>query len=192
MNDFLKTRRKFLRTSALGASAACTAPMFVEQTFAQLDEEAKDSAVQTETGKDGRILVVLQLAGGNDGLNTVVPYADDAYHKARPRLRKNVKDLKKIDDHIALNENLGFMGKLYDEGDLAIVQGVGYPNPNRSHFVSTSIWETADIQNRSGTGWIGRYFDHECAGADPTVGVSLNKTQPESFGDHERLVHSQL
>jgi uncharacterized protein (DUF1501 family) len=74
------------------------------------------------------------------------------------------------------------MGSLYDEGELAIVQGVGYPNPNRSHFVSTSIWETADTRNRSSTGWLGRYFDHECAGADPTVGISLKKTQPESFG----------
>ncbi|MDP7107702.1 MAG: hypothetical protein QGH41_11520, partial [Roseibacillus sp.] len=182
MSDSLKTRREFLQTSALGASAACTVPMFLERTFAQLDKEAKDSAIQTETGKDSRILVVLQLAGGNDGLNTVVPYADDAYHKARPRLRKDVKDLRKINDHLALSGNLGFMGSLYDEGELAIVQGVGYPNPNRSHFVSTSIWETADTRNRSSTGWLGRYFDHECAGADPTVGISLKKTQPESFG----------
>ncbi|MDP7496007.1 MAG: hypothetical protein QGI77_06225, partial [Roseibacillus sp.] len=182
MSDSLKTRREFLQTSALGASAACTVPMFLERTFAQLDKEAKDSAIQTETGKDSRILVVLQLAGGNDGLNTVVPYADDAYYKARPRLRKDVKDLRKINDHLALSGNLGFMGSLYDEGELAIVQGVGYPNPNRSHFVSTSIWETADTRNRSSTGWLGRYFDHECAGADPTVGISLKKTQPESFG----------
>ncbi|MDP7655141.1 MAG: DUF1501 domain-containing protein [Roseibacillus sp.] len=182
MSDSLKTRREFLQTSTLGASAACTVPMFLERTFAQLDKEAKDSAIQTETGKDSRILVVLQLAGGNDGLNTVVPYADDAYYKARPRLRKDVKDLRKINDHLALSGNLGFMGSLYDEGELAIVQGVGYPNPNRSHFVSTSIWETADTRNRSSTGWLGRYFDHECAGADPTVGISLKKTQPESFG----------
>jgi uncharacterized protein (DUF1501 family) len=71
---------------------------------------------------------------------------------------------------------------MFKEGNLGIVQGVGYPNPNRSHFVSTSIWETADTTNHSNTGWLGRYFDNACPGADPTVGISFNKTQPEAFG----------
>jgi uncharacterized protein (DUF1501 family) len=125
---------------------------------------------------------VLQLAGGNDGLNTLVPYADDAYHKARPRLAKTGKEVLKLGDYCGLNTALPFLGKRYQEGDLAVVQGVGYPNPNRSHFVSTSVWETADPSNRSNTGWLGRYFDNACAGSDPTVGISFNKTQPESFG----------
>ena len=182
MNDFLKTRREFVRTSVLGASAAWTVPMFLNRTFAEMDRKTRDLAVQADTGKDGPILVVLQLAGGNDGLNTVVPHADDAYHKARPRLGKAAKEVRKLDDHIGLNSRLEFLGDLYDEGNLALVQGVGYPNPNRSHFVSTSVWETADPRARSNTGWLGRYFDHECAGMDPTVGISLKKTQPESFG----------
>ena len=178
----MKTRREFLRSTVLGASATWTVPMFVERTFADLHMGARDLATQPVTGKDGTILVVLQLAGGNDGLNTLVPFTDDAYHKARPRLAKKEKEIITLSDHVGLNASMPYLGSLFKEGNLGVVQGVGYPNPNRSHFVSTSIWETADIANRSSTGWIGRYFDNACSGADPTVGISLNKTQPESFG----------
>lgn len=156
--------------------------MFVERTFGQLHIGAKDLAVQPVTGKDSTILVVVQLAGGNDGLNTLVPYADDAYHKARPQLAKKEKEIIRLSDHVGLNASMPFLGSLFKEGGLGIVQGVGYPNPNRSHFVSTSIWETGDTNNRAATGWLGRYFDNACPGADPTVGMSFNKTQPESFG----------
>jgi len=178
----MHTRREFLRSTVLGASAAWTVPMFVERTFGQLHNAAKDLAVQPVTGRDDTILVVLQLAGGNDGLNTLVPYADDAYHRARPRLAKKQKDLIQLSDYVGLNSAMPFLGSMFKDGDLGIVQGVGYPNPNRSHFVSTSIWETADTNNRSNTGWLGRFFDNACTGADPTVGISFNKTQPESFG----------
>ncbi|BCX48713.1 hypothetical protein HAHE_26210 [Haloferula helveola] len=166
----------------LGASSVWTVPLFVERTFADLHAGAKDLATQAVTGKDDTILVVLQLAGGNDGLNTVVPFEDDAYHKARPQIGKKGKDLIRLADGIGLNNSMPTLGRMFKEGDLAVVQGVGYPNPNRSHFVSTSVWETADPQARSNTGWIGRYFDNACPGSDPTVGISLNKTQPESFG----------
>lgn len=178
----LKTRRDFLRSSVMGASALGTVPLFLGQTFAELNKDASESAVQFESGKDGRILVVLQMAGGNDGLNTLVPYADDAYYKARPKIGQPAKSILKLDDQVGLNNQLPFMHSLHGKGQLAVVQGVGYPKPNRSHFVSTSIWETSDVKNRSNTGWLGRYFDNDCPGADPTVGVSLKKTQPESFG----------
>ncbi|MES2477070.1 MAG: DUF1501 domain-containing protein [Verrucomicrobiota bacterium] len=178
----MKTRRDFLRTTVLGASAAWTVPMFIDRTFGQLHEGARDIAVQPITGKDDTILVVLQLAGGNDGLNTLVPYADDAYHQARPRIGKKQKDIIRLNDHVGLNSAMPYLGSMFKEGNLGIVQGVGYPNPNRSHFVSTSIWETGDTSNRSATGWLGRYFDSACPGADPTVGISFNKTQPEAFG----------
>jgi uncharacterized protein (DUF1501 family) len=178
----MKTRRAFLHSVMLGASASWTVPLFVERTFGQLHASSKDLAIQPVTGRDDTILVVLQLAGGNDGLNTLVPYADDIYQRLRPRLAKKQKDLLRINDHLGLNAAMPFLGSMYDQGDLGIVQGVGYPNPNRSHFVSTSIWETADPTNRSGTGWLGRYFDNACMGSDPTVGISFNKTQPESFG----------
>ena len=166
----------------LGASATWTLPGFIDRTFAQLGEQARDKNVQFATGKDDTILVVLQMAGGNDGLNTLVPFGDDAYYKARPKLGIQQKDLIKIKDGLGLNNSMPYLGSLFKEGGLGIVQGVGYPNPNRSHFVSTSIWETADPANRSNTGWLGRYFDHACAGVDPTVGISFNKTTPEAFG----------
>lgn len=178
----MKTRREFLRSTMLGASSVWTVPMFVERTFGDLHVGARDLATQAVTGKDDTILVVLQLAGGNDGLNTLVPYEDDAYHKARPRLAKDPRDLIKLSDGIGLNAAMPHLGEMYKEGELAVVQGVGYPNPNRSHFVSTSVWETGDTLARANTGWIGRYFDNACSGADPTVGISLKKTHPESFG----------
>ncbi len=171
-----------MRSAVLGASATWTLPGFVDRTFAELGEEAGDRSVQFATGKDETILVVLQLAGGNDGLNTLVPFGDDEYYKARPKLAKREKDLIRIEEGLGLNAAMPFMGSMFKEGRLGVVQGVGYPNPNRSHFVSTSIWETADTANRSNTGWLGRYFDNACEGADPTVGMSFNKTTPESFG----------
>ncbi|HUE40412.1 MAG TPA: DUF1501 domain-containing protein [Chthoniobacterales bacterium] len=178
----LQTRRKFLRTSMLGAAASWTLPVFLEKTFFALDALAAEAATQAVTGKDGTILVVLQMAGGNDGLNMVVPYADDAYHVARPRLRLAPDQVLKIDNHIALNPKLAGVKSLYDEGHVAIVQGVGYPNPNRSHFRSTEIWQTASDADRTlSEGWLGRYFDNCCSGADPTIGVAIGEETPQAF-----------
>jgi uncharacterized protein (DUF1501 family) len=171
-----------MRSAVLGASASWTLPGFIDRTFAELSNEAGDRAVQFTSGKDDTILVVLQLAGGNDGLNTLVPFGDDAYYKARPKLAKQKKDLIEIKDGIGLNSAMPYLASLFKEGQLGVVQGVGYPNPNRSHFVSTSIWETADISNSSNTGWLGRYFDNACDGTDPMLGISFNKSAPESFG----------
>src|ERR1700676_1099169 len=131
MQITLQTRRHFLRTSALGAAATWTLPVFLEKTFFALDALAADAATQIVTGKDGTILVVLQMAGGNDGLNMVVPYANDEYHRARPRLGLAADSILKIDNYAGLNGKLTALKGLFDEGHLGIVQGVGYPNPNR-------------------------------------------------------------
>lgn len=178
----MKTRRDFLRSAVLGASATWTLPGFVDRTFAELGEAARDQSVQIATGKDETILVILQMAGGNDGLNTLVPFGDDAYYKARPRIGKKETDLIKLADGIGLNGAMPFLGNFFKEGQVGVVQGVGHPKPNRSHFVSTSVWETADTSNRSSTGWLGRYFDNACEKIDPTVGISFNKSTPEAFG----------
>ncbi len=178
----LQTRRKFLRTSALGAAAAWTLPVFLEKTFFALDAIAADALTQTVTGKDNTILVVLQLAGGNDGLNTVVPFADDAYHRARPKLALSSDKILKLDSYIGFNSKLAGLKALHDDGHLALIQGVGYPNPNRSHFRSTEIWQTASDANQfANEGWLGRYFDSCCNGADPTVGVSIGAQAPQAF-----------
>ncbi len=178
----LQTRREFLRTSVLGAAATWTLPVFLEKTFFALDAMAANVGTQIVTGRDGTILIVLQLAGGNDGLNTVVPYADDTYHRARPRLAFPNERILKIDDYVGLNPKLTGLKSLYDEGHLTIIQGVGYPNPNRSHFRSTEIWQTAsDASHNETHGWLGRYFDNCCSGADPTVGVAIGEGSPQAF-----------
>lgn len=178
----LHTRRSFLRTAVLGAAAAWTLPAFLDRTFFTLDAMAADSAIQTPTGRDAPILVVLQLAGGNDGLNTLVPFADDAYRRARPTLGLAGDRTLKLNDALGLHPSLAPLKSLYDAGHLGIVQGVGYPNPNRSHFRSTEIWQTASAANEHrDRGWLGSYFDHACAGADPTVGVAIGGLAPQAF-----------
>jgi uncharacterized protein (DUF1501 family) len=178
----LHTRRQFLRTSALGAAASWTLPVFLEKTFFALNAMAADSLTQTVTGKDGTILVVLQMAGGNDGLNMVVPFADDVYHKARPKLGLSADKILKLNDYAGLNGKMTGLKALFDDGHLGVIQGVGYPNPNRSHFRSTEIWQTAsDADRNAAEGWLGRYFDNCCAGADPTVGVAIGGEMPQAF-----------
>ncbi len=108
----------------------------------------------------GRILVVVQLDGGNDGLNTVVPYRDDEYRKRRPRLAIPAAEVKKVDDRIGLHPQLEGFSKLLEQHRLAIVQGVGYPNPNRSHFDSMAIWQTARTSvDKAAPGWLARAID---------------------------------
>jgi uncharacterized protein (DUF1501 family) len=125
---------------------------------------------------------VLQMAGGNDGLNTVVPYSNDFYHNARPKIGLSADKILKVTGDIGFHGALGGFKNLYDSGNLAVVQGVGYPNPNRSHFRSTEIWQTAsDSEKVEKYGWLGRYFDNACSGADPTVGVTIGNQLPEAF-----------
>src|ERR1700744_587505 len=178
----LQTRREFLRRIVLGSALTWTVPAFLADTFSVLQAQAADSATQIVTGKDSTILVVLQMAGGNDGINTVVPYSSDFYHQARPKIGLKATDVLKLNDDIALHGSLKGFKELYDGGELSIVQGVGYPNPNRSHFRSTEIWQTASDSDRvEKYGWVGRYFDSACSGADPAVGVTIGSNLPEAF-----------
>jgi uncharacterized protein (DUF1501 family) len=178
----LQTRREFLRRTVLGSALSWTVPAFLADTFSALQSQAADSATQIVTGKDATILVVLQMAGGNDGINTVVPYANDFYHKARPRIGLKADDILKVNDEIGFHTALKGFKELYDGGELSVIQGVGYPNPNRSHFRSTEIWQTAsDAERVEKYGWLGRYFDNACAGADPAVGVTIGSQLPEAF-----------
>jgi uncharacterized protein (DUF1501 family) len=190
MNDdpSLKTRREFLRTTALGSAVTWTIPAFLANTFSALQSEAADKATQATTGRDGTILVVLQMAGGNDGLNTVVPFANDHYLRARSRLRITADQTLKLDDGLGLHPNLAGFKSLYDSGKLCIVQGIGYPNPNRSHFRSTEIWHTAsDANNFQQYGWLGRYFDNACSGCAPTIGINIGRQTPQAFAAKKPL-----
>src|SRR5690349_12905964 len=168
-----QSRREFLRSTVLGGALSWTVPAFLANTFSVLQAEAAQKATQVATGHDSSILVILQMAGGNDGLNTVVPFSNDHYHRARPKLGLSAKEVLKLNDGLGLHESLSGFKELYDAGNLAVIQGIGYPNPNRSHFRSTEIWQTAsDSERFEKYGWLGRYFDNACAGADPTVGVN--------------------
>jgi len=123
---------------------------------------------------DDPILVVVQLTGGNDGLNMVVPHHQDAYFRMRPTLAHAPNALVKLDDEHGLHPRMSALGELYQEGDLAVLQGVGYPGPNRSHFRSMDIWHTADLVNEDQRlGWLGRMAD-QMQRAEPERLVALH------------------
>ena len=123
--------------------------------------------------RDGRILVVIQLDGGNDGLNTVVPYGDEAYAKNRKTLKLASDRVIKVSAGIGLHPAMGQAGKLLESGRLGIVPGVGYPNPNRSHFASMAIWQTArlDEEEHGGPGWLGRGLDSTPGASSTFIGA---------------------
>jgi len=140
-------RRQFLTRTLKGSSLVALSsmvPQFVART-----------AQAAAPGKDN-ILVVLEMTGGNDGLNTVIPYADDLYHKARPTLRQTKDVVIRLDDHVGLHSGMQDLRPLWQQGQLAVVQGVGYPNPQRSHFEAMDIWQSADPKGTITTGWLGR------------------------------------
>src|SRR5262249_22235071 len=115
-------------------------------------------SVAIDVGKSNRILLVLQLSGGNDGINTLIPFADAGYPKLRPSLGVDPKDVQHLSDTVVLHPGLRKSKALYDAGKLAVVQGVGYPNPNRSHFRSMDIWHSAHPESFERSGWLGRYI----------------------------------
>ncbi len=146
-------RSRFL----LGAGAGLTVAATTESPFARA--LANPALPNVPAGGEERVLVVINLQGGNDGLNTVVPYATPAYYTYRPTIGIRAADVLRIDSAVGLNPALGALKTLYDRGQVAIVQGVGYPNPDHSHFRSTEIWQTAVPDAYAPTGWLGRYLD---------------------------------
>jgi uncharacterized protein (DUF1501 family) len=152
------SRRKFLATVSAAASAVSAGLVSLAPRAPGFLLESAAYGADQRAGE--RILVVVQLSGGNDGLNTVVPYADEAYRKRRPSLALGTGNVLKIDDAIGLHPSLRGMAKLLENRQLSIIQGVGYPNPNRSHFESMDIWHTAHTQpQQRASGWLGRAFD---------------------------------
>src|SRR5262245_37406267 len=149
-------RRAFLTRTLQGASLVAlgnVVPSFVAST-----------ARAAAPGKDS-VLVLIELTGGNDGLNTVIPYADDTYHKARPTLRFTKQQVVRVNDELGLHPAMRNLDRMIQAGELALLQGVGYPNPDRSHFESMDIWQSADVRRRTKTGWIGRSVPGLQAGA---------------------------
>jgi uncharacterized protein (DUF1501 family) len=154
-------RRKFLKQNVL-ASSLFFVPSFVK---------AFENAIKSSLGF--KKLVIVQLSGGNDGLNTIIPYTNDIYYKSRPNIAIAKNDCIKITDEFGINKNLASLKHLYDKGYLSVINNVGYPNPIRSHFRSTDIWHTASDSNQYlNTGWLGRYID--IYGKKPYSGIELD------------------
>lgn len=186
------TRRRFIQQSAI-LSLSPLMPMVLAR-----------GAIGADVERDERILVVIQMSGGNDGLNTVIPYADEEYGKVRRTLCIDRKEIVKISDHVGLHPAMEAAGALFDDGRLAIVQGVCYPNPSRSHFRSMATWHTArlDSDEHTGHGWLGRALDGSPAepsrgpdsvfvgdGNVPTA-ILGRRSKPVSLNSQEELLLS--
>jgi uncharacterized protein (DUF1501 family) len=160
------SRRDLLKVGLTGLSVVSlsgTLPAFMSQ-FA-FGAPATNPSVSNDN-----ILVVVQLSGGNDGLNTVVPYSNDVYHKARKNI--GIKDrFHKLDDNLALNPGMTAFKKMFDDGKLAVINGCGYPEPSRSHFRSMEVWQTANPAESVPVGWLGHYLDHAIRGTSVDHGT---------------------
>lgn len=148
------SRRRFNLSSLQGATAVAIGagvPGHWMQTLA--------ASLSEQRAKDDRILVVIQLTGGNDGLNTIIPFADERYQKARPKLAISASDVLSIDSQTGLHPSMRGIASLLEERKFCVVNGVGYSNPNRSHFESMDIWHSCQRKaSRSNEGWLGRLF----------------------------------
>jgi uncharacterized protein (DUF1501 family) len=158
------TRRVFLKRSMLATSGTLLVPSFLK---------AWEKSTFEEPGE--HILIVLQLSGGNDGLNTIVPFQNDRYYQMRPMLGIRAEKVLKVSDELGFNPALETLREVYDQGLLTIINSVGYPNPDRSHFRSMDIWQTASQSDEYlATGWIGRYLDSNCDGCGPHSAVEID------------------
>jgi len=157
-------RKEFLQVGSL-ATASFMVPKFLK-AFERVDRVPPGN----------KVTVILQLSGGNDGLNTVIPVRNDIYYRERPRLGIQRASSLILTDEVALHPALSALRELYDDGNLGILNNVGYPNPDRSHFRSMDIWQTgSESTEYVATGWLGRYLDAQCHGCDkPTYALEID------------------
>ena len=165
------TRRRFLVASGVTGAVALAAGAGTVGW-----RELADRAGSDPLSSDASVLVLVTLYGGNDGLGTVVPYADPAYHDARSELAYDEGEVLKLDDQLGLNPSMKGFKALWDADRLAVVRGVGYPKPDHSHFRSMDIWQTGSPERPVSTGWVGRWLD--ATGPDPLRAVSVGATLP--------------
>lgn len=161
-------RREFLKQSILASAGTLMVPSFLKSM------EFPESGLLDRQ----KNLVVIQLSGGNDGLNTVIPYGNDIYYKVRQNLAVPKNKIIQLNDMQGLNPVLAPLREIYDNGWMSIINDVGYPNPNRSHFRSMDIWQTASRADQTlATGWIGRYLDSGCSGCvNPHNAIEIDDT----------------
>lgn len=170
-------RREFIKRSLGAVSASLLMPKIF---FARSPLPQPDSA--------RRVFVVIELAGGNDGLNTVIPYTDSRYYSLRPMLSLKDTELKDaqgnstiISDKLGLHPSMSKLKGLYDAGKVAVVLGVGYPEPNGSHFESADIWHTGRIEQARNEGWLGRYANQALVGKPGLTAIAVDDRLPKSF-----------
>lgn len=164
-------RRKFLIASA-GAGAAGLLTGVVAIGWPELRRATQETTLAEGSG----VLVIVTLYGGNDGLSTVIPFADNAYHDARPDLAYAPEEVLPLDPQLGLNPALKGLSQMWTEQKLAIVRGVSYPKPDRSHFRSMDIWQTASPSEPVSTGWLGRWLD--ATGDDPLRAINIGAVLP--------------
>ena len=189
------TRRELLQGAFGGASLGLARRLGLPFLLSQAA-----LANAADQRNDNRILVIFELSGGNDGLNTVVPYADDAYYRARPQIGIKPKALRKIDDHFGFSPGMAGFETLYKDGKLAIVHGCGYENPSFSHFTSMAYWHTAAPNSGEEYGWVGRLADAMDPEQKPNYIVNIDATQslavrsrlhtPVVFDDPEKFTRN--
>jgi uncharacterized protein (DUF1501 family) len=160
-------RRDFLKNSAL-VSGAFMVPAFLKPFEAMAKSQLSGY----------KNLVIIQLSGGNDGLNTIVPYGNDIYYQKRNTIAISKTDIIKLDDMQGLNPSLSSLKEIYDQGWMSVINSVGYPNPDRSHFRSMDIWQTASDSDQFLTsGWVGRYLDANCqVNKNPYTAIEVDNT----------------
>jgi len=170
------SRRKFLQLTG-AATVGASAAMLSISDIAQ-------AAIARPLPLGTPIVVIVTLYGGNDGLNTVVPYTDPLYYSMRPDISYAAEKVLPLADGLGLNPAMGEMKSLWDQKKLAIIRGVGYPYPDHSHFSSMAIWQSASPVNHISTGWLGRWLDTQSA--DPMLAISLGSVPPPLFAGAKR------
>jgi uncharacterized protein (DUF1501 family) len=176
------TRRDLLRAGMCGLGIGALGTYRAPSIFGRAAE-----ALAAQTADNGRILVILELSGGNDGLNTVVPYGDDAYYKHRPTIGLKPAALRKIDDHFGFNRGMVGFERLFKDGKLAIFHGCGYENPSFSHFTSMAYWHTAAPNSGEQYGWVGRVADAVRPDAPKNFVVNIDSRQSLAVRSHSHV-----
>ena len=171
------TRRKFLKLTSGAVAIGAAAPLL---SFNEIAQAAIDRPLPANTP----ILVVVTLYGGNDGLNTVIPYTDPIYFSSRPDISYKQEVLLPLDAELALNPAMKGLKSLWDQKQVAIIRGVGYPNPDRSHFSSMAKWQTAAPEKHLNTGWLGRWVDTQTE--DAMLAISLGSVLPPMLAGAKR------
>ena len=169
------SRRNFLQGLSVVSLGLGVPSVFSKAVVASAEEIASVSLA-------GKTLVVLQMAGGVDSLNTVIPYTDAAYRANRSSLAVAEEEMLVVDDRVAFHPSLARLKDAFDQGNLAVVEGVGYPDPNLSHFKAMDIWQSADPKDAAGEGWLGRYFEGLTdAQGHPLTGLAVDGRLPSAF-----------